>query len=368
MIHESGNDGKPFFNTFSPEIRDTSQFNSLNQMLRRIENAVGLSYGTLSEVSEVEKTAEEVRSSKQRSFSCVKDIDYLGADDIEYTIDADQPVNPILKKYTSGSSLRQFPFIFASRESYGADTLQNIANSGFYEKLAAWVEKQSEEENLPELDEYRTPQYIEVLSSGYPFDTGDSTARYQITMNFVYTAVSEDMLAEAKRFADLAEQEYIKAGQRVGDGFIIGLDSKKVEISQLVGDIASLVSSVFNTALDIHSPSRVMAESGQYAAEGVAIGLETGAQGVFSASGDLASSLLSGFNTSNIYNRLATPSSFPSRYENYSSSSYASAPPSTQPLNTISPSFSIYIGDEEIKQFVVDTITSENANSGGWSV
>lgn len=114
-------------------------------------------------------------------------IDHLGADDIEYTIDTDQPVNPILKKYTSGSSLRQFPFIFASRESYGADTLQNIANSGFYEKLAAWVEKQSEEENLPELDEYRIPQYIEVLSSGYPFDTGDSTARYQITMNFVYT-------------------------------------------------------------------------------------------------------------------------------------------------------------------------------------
>lgn len=113
-------------------------------------------------------------------------VDYLGADGIEYTIDADQPVNPILKKYTSGSSVRQFPFIFASRESYGADTLQNIANSGFYEKLAAWVEKQSEEENLPELDEYRTPQYIEVLSGGYPFDTGDSTARYQITMNFVY--------------------------------------------------------------------------------------------------------------------------------------------------------------------------------------
>lgn len=113
-------------------------------------------------------------------------VDFLGTDDIEYTIDADQPVNPILKKYTSGSSLRQFPFIFASRESYGADTLQNIANSGFYEKLAAWVEKQSEDGDLPQLDEYRIPQYIEVLSGGYPFDTGDSTARYQITMNFVY--------------------------------------------------------------------------------------------------------------------------------------------------------------------------------------
>lgn len=113
-------------------------------------------------------------------------VEYLGAEGIEYTIDADQPTNPVLKAYTDGGSLRQFPFVFASRESYGADTLQNIANSGFYEELAAWVEEQSDEGNLPELDEGRTPQYIEVLSNGYPLDTGDSTARYQITMNFVY--------------------------------------------------------------------------------------------------------------------------------------------------------------------------------------
>lgn len=67
-------DGQSFINTFSPEVRDTAYFNAFNQMLRRIENAVGLSYGTLSEVSDVDKTAEEVRSSKQRSFSKVKDI------------------------------------------------------------------------------------------------------------------------------------------------------------------------------------------------------------------------------------------------------------------------------------------------------
>ena len=61
-------DGQSFINTFSPEVRDTAYFHAFNQILRRIENAVGLSYGTLSEVSDVEKTAEEVRSSKQRSF------------------------------------------------------------------------------------------------------------------------------------------------------------------------------------------------------------------------------------------------------------------------------------------------------------
>lgn len=48
--------------------------------------------------------------------------------------------------------------------------------------------------------------------------------------------------------------------------------------------------------------------------------------------------------------------------------SVPSAPPSTQPQNTISPSFSIYIGDEEIRNFVVNTITDANANTGGWSV
>ena len=35
---------------------------------------MGLSYSTLSEVSDVEKTAEEVRVQKRRSFSGVKDI------------------------------------------------------------------------------------------------------------------------------------------------------------------------------------------------------------------------------------------------------------------------------------------------------
>ena len=67
-------DSKTFFETFSPEIRDSSYFNALNQIFRRIETTVGLSYGTLSEVSDVEKTAEEIRSSKQRSFVRVSDM------------------------------------------------------------------------------------------------------------------------------------------------------------------------------------------------------------------------------------------------------------------------------------------------------
>lgn len=53
---------------FSPAIRDTSLFNGLNHILQRIEFNVGLAYGTLSNPTDIEKTAEEIRSSKQRSY------------------------------------------------------------------------------------------------------------------------------------------------------------------------------------------------------------------------------------------------------------------------------------------------------------
>lgn len=65
---------KDFYNIFSPAIRDSSLFNGLNQLLRRIEFNCNLSYGTLSDPNNVDKTAEEIRSSKQRSYSAVCEI------------------------------------------------------------------------------------------------------------------------------------------------------------------------------------------------------------------------------------------------------------------------------------------------------
>lgn len=60
--------------TYSPDIRDSSFFNGLNKCLQRIEFLCGLAYGTISEPSMVEKTAEEIKQSKQRSYSTVTDI------------------------------------------------------------------------------------------------------------------------------------------------------------------------------------------------------------------------------------------------------------------------------------------------------
>ena len=63
-----------FYNIFSPEIRDSSMFSYFNRILQRIEFACGLAYGTLSDPQTVEKTAEEIKTSKQRSYTQVSAI------------------------------------------------------------------------------------------------------------------------------------------------------------------------------------------------------------------------------------------------------------------------------------------------------
>ena len=69
-------DGKlaDFIREWSPDIRDSSLFNGLNKMLQRVEFNCGLAYGTLSDPQIVDKTAEEIRSAKQRSYSVVCDL------------------------------------------------------------------------------------------------------------------------------------------------------------------------------------------------------------------------------------------------------------------------------------------------------
>lgn len=70
----TGKEDVPFFNVYSPEIRDQSFFNGYNKIVQKVEFNSGLAYGTLSDPQVVSKTAEEIKSSKQRSFATVKAI------------------------------------------------------------------------------------------------------------------------------------------------------------------------------------------------------------------------------------------------------------------------------------------------------
>ncbi len=68
----TGND--ELFMDWSPEIRDEQLINGFERILQRIEFNCGLAYGTLSDPQTVEKTAEELRASKQRSYATITEI------------------------------------------------------------------------------------------------------------------------------------------------------------------------------------------------------------------------------------------------------------------------------------------------------
>ena len=101
---------KPFFEEYAPQIRDNSLFAGLNKYFQRIEFLCGLSYGTISDPQQIEKTAEEIRHSKQRSYTVVsrmQDVWDKGFDRLLYAMDA-------------------------------ITTLYNLAPVGTYEKAITW--------------------------------------------------------------------------------------------------------------------------------------------------------------------------------------------------------------------------------------
>lgn len=75
------------YNVFAPALRDTSIIHGLNTIFMRIEDATGLSRGTLSDVTQQEaKTATELKILKQRSYATNSDIQMALQDALEDTV------------------------------------------------------------------------------------------------------------------------------------------------------------------------------------------------------------------------------------------------------------------------------------------
>lgn len=73
-IDSDSNSDKSFYEVFNPNLRDENYARGLNEILRRIEWNCSLAYGTLSNPENVDKTAEEIKASKQRSYTAVSDM------------------------------------------------------------------------------------------------------------------------------------------------------------------------------------------------------------------------------------------------------------------------------------------------------
>ncbi|MBE7038382.1 MAG: hypothetical protein E7404_05735 [Ruminococcaceae bacterium] len=109
-------------------------------------------------------------------------VDFLGSEAFDYTIEI-MPGETLIKKYTDGSTYNQISFVFASRNFYGRDNLQNTL---FYEKFAAWLNECTKNGILPDIGENLTPEAIEAQSFGYLYSSGATIARYQIQCRLTY--------------------------------------------------------------------------------------------------------------------------------------------------------------------------------------
>lgn len=112
-------------------------------------------------------------------------VNHLGAEPPEYVI-LRVETDEILKKYSDGGTLKQFDFIFGSRERVGGRVKDHLAIADFYERLAEWIAQKDGSGELPRLEEGKTAQAISVLAPGVMRDqTGDS-ARYQLRCRLIY--------------------------------------------------------------------------------------------------------------------------------------------------------------------------------------
>ena len=112
-------------------------------------------------------------------------VDFLSKDITEYSIET-EPHTLIVETYIDGSSIRKCNFIFASREFYNQDSMQNLENIQFYDNLISWIENNNLKGILPTLDEGQTALEISVNTAGYLLDEDLKTARYQIKCSLEY--------------------------------------------------------------------------------------------------------------------------------------------------------------------------------------
>ena len=76
-------------------------------------------------------------------------------------------------------------FIFASKEVYGADVQQNLANLAFYQSIVNWIIDRNNAKDFPEWDGGRIRSILPTLTA-YPAQVGSNMAKYQIQLRINY--------------------------------------------------------------------------------------------------------------------------------------------------------------------------------------
>ncbi len=115
-------------------------------------------------------------------------MDYLAENPTEYALYA-VPSQLAYRENILGEEIlaneQTVNYIFASKESYGADVEQNLANLGFYDEIVAWILEQNAKRDFPAFAGGRIKSIVPTLTA-YPIEIGSDAARYQIQLRITY--------------------------------------------------------------------------------------------------------------------------------------------------------------------------------------
>lgn len=144
------------------------------------------------EVNTIENLRTWLRSCPAIKSSNRFRVDYMGANPTEYAIFVSP--SPLISRTDilgniNYDSIQTLNFIIASREAYGSDILQNLANLGFFDEVIAWIYEQNKIKNLPGIREGAVVSIMPSLTQ-YVFEAGTDNARYQIQCKLKYRRYS----------------------------------------------------------------------------------------------------------------------------------------------------------------------------------
>ena len=115
-------------------------------------------------------------------------VNYLSESPTEYAIYA----SPSAINYHENvlgeevpNDIQTLNFIFASKESYGAEVQQNLASMGFYDDIIAWIIEQNTLRNFPVINNGRVESIVPTLTA-YPAQIDSDSAKYQIQLRMTY--------------------------------------------------------------------------------------------------------------------------------------------------------------------------------------
>lgn len=127
-----------FFEHIEPQIRDEALYRGFQNILRRIEFNVGLSYGDISDPQTIEKTATEIKSGKQRKYVLIDSVQSA----LTHTFDA----------------------LLYALDTYA--TLYNLAPAGEYEASYDWGDSILEDDDKKEKERANDRQDVAMGAMG----------------------------------------------------------------------------------------------------------------------------------------------------------------------------------------------------------